>query len=147
MQSQHEKLADAAALRLLSHERVPCLSCYSLWQYAASQETCCAGSGMHRRHAVHAVLCTMSAGKDSLLTWWAGQQDVLRFDVSVDNTLAVHQGQTTLQGQHCCRFVCGQLPHINQACPCNQKTYHAVEQAMPRIRHMNSRCLCSCLPR
>ena len=32
----------------------------------------------------------MSAGKDSLLTWWAGQQDVLKFDVSVDNTLAVH---------------------------------------------------------
>ncbi len=54
------------------------------------RQTCCARSGMHRRHAAHAVLCTISAGKDSLLTWWASQQDVLRFDVSMNNALAVH---------------------------------------------------------
>ncbi len=85
--------------------------------------------------------------KDSLLTWWASQQDVLRFDVSVDNTLAVHQGQTTLQDTCCCRFVCGQLPNIIEACPCNQKTYDAVAQAMPHTCHMNSLQLCSRLPR
>ncbi len=59
--------------------------------------------------------------KDSLLTWWAGQQDVLRFDVSMDNALAVHQGQTTLQGTRCCSFVCWQLPNVIQARPRNQK--------------------------